>query len=230
MSILILIPGLLCNQALWSGQVAALACHAEIVIPDLTRQKTISEMALAVLAEAPEHFSLAGFSLGSQVALEIMRTSKGRVERLALLSATHGGLLPAVAKALRQAVETIEQGGFDSYLEAAYPTYVSTAHVDDPELKRQFIEMAKAVGQDAGVRQMQALLGIEGPFQNLDHIHCPTVIVGGRDDHRTTPAAHEALAQDISGSELVIIDDAAHFTPLEKPKIVAEVLKRWLMY
>jgi pimeloyl-ACP methyl ester carboxylesterase len=230
MSTLVLIPGLLCNQVLWSGQVAELTRCANILIADLTTQKSVSEMASAVLKAAPEHFSLAGFSLGSQVALEIMSTSKGRVERLALLSATHGGLLPPVAKALRHAVETIEQGGFDSYLEAAYPTYVSAARAEDPLLKRRFIEMAKAVGQDAGLRQMQALLAIEGPFRNLGQIHCPTLIVGGRDDHRTTPAAHEALAQEIPGSELVFIDDAAHFTPLEKPEVVSSVLERWLTH
>jgi pimeloyl-ACP methyl ester carboxylesterase len=53
-------------------------------------------MASAVLERSPERFALAGFSLGSQVALEIMRTGKSHVERLALLSATHGGLLPPV--------------------------------------------------------------------------------------------------------------------------------------
>jgi pimeloyl-ACP methyl ester carboxylesterase len=225
---LVLIPGLLCNHALWSSQVAGLSHYAEIVVADLTNQGTISEMASAVLRRAPEHFSLAGFSLGSQVALEIMSTARDRVERLALLSATHGGLLPPVEIALRRAIENIEQGGFDGYLEAVFPTYVSAARAADPILKRCFLEMAHAVGQEAGLRQMQALLAIKGPFSNISQIHCPTVIVGGRDDHRTTPAAHEALAQEIPGSELVIIDDAAHFTPLEQPAIVTEVLRRWI--
>jgi pimeloyl-ACP methyl ester carboxylesterase len=225
---LVLIPGLLCNHALWSSQVAGLARYAEMIVADLTQQETISEMASVVLERAPEHFSLAGFSLGSQVALEIMRTARDRVERLALLSATHGGLLPPVEIALRRAIESIEQGGFDSYLEAAFPTYVSAAHATDPKLKGCFLEMAHAVGQDAGLRQMRALLAIEGPFSSISQIRCSTVIVGGRDDHRTTPAAHEALANEIPGSELVIIDDAAHFTPLERPNIVTEVLEHWI--
>ena len=185
-------------------------------------------MASTVLERAPEHFSLAGFSLGSQVALEIMSCSGDRVERLALLSATHGGLLPPVETALRRAMECIERGGFDSYLEVVFPTYVSAARAADPRLKRCFLEMVHAVGQDAGLRQMRALLAIKGPFSSISQIRCPTVIVGGRDDHRTTPAAHEALANEIPGSELVLIDDAAHFTPLEQPGTVTEVLERWI--
>ena len=218
MTSLVLIPGLLCNRILWTDQIAGLTRYADVIVADVTRQETMSEMASAVLEAAPEHFSLAGFSLGSQVALEIMSTSSDRVERLALLSATHGGLLPPVENAIRRAVETIEQGSFDSYLEAVYPTYVSAARAEDPMLKRCFIDMAHAVGQDAGLRQMRALLAIRNPFPNLSQIRCPTVLIGGREDRRTTPAAHEALAQEIPGSELVIIDHAAHFTPLERPR------------
>jgi pimeloyl-ACP methyl ester carboxylesterase len=39
-----------------------------------------------------------------------------------------------------------------------------------------------------------------------------------------TPAAHQVLAQEIRGSELVMIEGAAHFTPLERP----ELLQQWL--
>jgi len=230
MSALVLIPGLLCDQTLWTNQITNFKNHTdiEITVADITPQATIPEMSAAVLQAAPHRFSLAGFSLGSQVALDIMRTSKDRVDRLALLSATHGGLLPSVEIAIRQAIATIEQGYFEQYLQTAYPTYVAARRADDQTLKRSFIDMALAVGKDAGLRQMQALLAITTPFANLDQIRCPTVIVGGRDDHRTTPAAHEALAHEIPGSELVIVDDAAHFTPLEQPEAVTGVLRRWM--
>jgi len=95
-------------------------------------------------------------------------------------------------------------------------------------LKRCFIEMAQTVGQGAGLRQMRALLAIVTPLENLDQICCPTLVIGGREDHRTTPAAHEALAREIPGSTLEIIDDAAHFTPLEQPNMVTALLQRWM--
>lgn len=227
---LVLIPGLLCDQRLWSSQIVALTNKADITVADITQQLTISEMAAAVLERAPGHFSLAGFSLGSQVALEIMRTTPMRVDRLALLSTTHGGLLPPVQIALRRAITTIEQGNFDGYLEAAYPTYVAESRAEDLSLKRSFLAMAYAVGPTAGLRQMQALLAIPAPFTNLDQIHCPTVIVGGQEDRRTTPAAHETLAREIPGSKLAIVPNAGHFTPLEQPEFVAELLQHWMTY
>jgi len=225
---LVLIPGLLCDQALWKHQIQGLARSADIQVADTTRQRTLSEMAAAVLTAAPSSFSLAGFSLGSQVALEIMRMSPQRVCRLALLSASRGGLLPSAAASLRQAVTAIEGGGFEQYLEMVYPLYVTPARAADLVLKRCFLEMAHAVGPEAGLRQMRALLPITAPLTDLNQIRCPTVIVGGREDRRTPPALHEALAQEIPGSDLVLVNEAAHFTPLEQPGIVTEVLQHWL--
>src|ERR1700677_3773398 len=106
MQSLVLIPGLLCDRRLWNSQIVGLSNSAEVLVADIAKQNTVSEMAAAVVEKAPEHFSLAGFSLGSQVALEIMRTSPHRVDRLALLSATRGGLLPPVETAIHQAIAT----------------------------------------------------------------------------------------------------------------------------
>ncbi len=225
---LILIPGLLCDRELWENQISILQNDLEIVVADITRQSTISEMAAYALENAPEQFLLAGFSLGSQVALEIMRVASDRVKRLALLSATDGGLLPATEVAIRNAVELIEAGGFDQYLDDAYPSYFAGHGADDAVLKRAFVTMAHAVGEEVGLRQMRALLAIRASFADLDRIDCPTVIIGGRDDHRTTPEAHRRLAQEISRSRLVIIDGAAHFTPIEQPGQVTEALREWI--
>lgn len=228
MPTLILIPGLLCDQTLWRSQTEGLKTAAGISVADITKRSTITEMAKGILETAPAHFSLAGFSLGSQVALEIMRLSGERVDRLALLSATHGGLPPDVASAIRHAVAALEQGGFDQYLEDSYLTYVAPRRAEDAELKSVFVSMARTVGVEAGLRQMRALLAITKPFTHLGKISCPTLIVGGRDDCRIKPADHQRLAQEIPGSQLEIIDDAGHFTPIEQPSRVTTVLRHWL--
>jgi pimeloyl-ACP methyl ester carboxylesterase len=225
---LVLIPGLLCNQALWRHQIAAFGGYVKMVVGDITGQSTLGEMAAAVLDKAPAQFSLAGFSLGGQVALEIMRAAPQRVDRLALLSTTRGGLPPASQIAIREAVATIERGGFEEYLETSYKAYVAERRFEDAALKRCILDMAHAVGEDAGLRQMRALLAITEPFAYLDQIRCPTVIVGGEEDRRITPAAHETLAREIPGSALVFIPKSGHFTTLEQRAMVTDVLRRWM--
>jgi pimeloyl-ACP methyl ester carboxylesterase len=225
---LLLIPGLLCNESLWREQIDGLRDCVEPRVADVARQESIRAMAQAVLDSAPQRFCLAGFSLGSQVALEIMATARERVERLALLSATSGGLLPSVRAALENAISMIQEGDFESYVEQSYSTYVHPSRVNDPALKRAFTDMARAVGPQAGIRQMEALLSIAGPFTGLNQIDCPTVVIGGRQDHRTTLAAHEELARNIHNSVLIIIEESGHFTPIEQPSSVTDAMRNWL--
>lgn len=227
---LVLVPGLLCDRRLWSGQIRTLASFADITVADITRGATISEMAAMVLGESPPRFSLAGFSLGSQVALEIMHTSSQRVERLALLSATPGGLLPTSEEAIRRASEVLAQQGLAQYLELAYPKYVASHRRNDAALKRVFVEMARRVGKETGLRQMQVLLSIKTPFPNLAQIRCSTLILGGREDRRTTPEAHQLLHREIPESQLLLIERAGHFTPIEQPRAVSDALEHWLMH
>jgi pimeloyl-ACP methyl ester carboxylesterase len=228
MTSLVLVPGLLCNELLWAHQLDALQAHAIVTISDLTAQATITDMAAAILRNAPPRFCLAGFSMGSWVALEIMELAPDRVEKLALLSATHGGLLPATAVAIEHSIGTIEQQGLDAYLDAAYPTYVAPSRASDAPLKACFVSMARAVGAKAGLQQMRALLAVTSPYPNLGKIRCPTILIGGQEDHRTTPEAHEKLAAEIPGAVLTLIQNSGHFTPLEAPDEVRRLLERWL--
>jgi pimeloyl-ACP methyl ester carboxylesterase len=225
---LVLIPGLLCNSRLWSAQIAALSAHADIYVPEIVGQTTIAHMASGILDSIRGPFSLAGFSLGSQVALQIMELAADRIDRLALLSATHGGLLPPVQEALRKAILTIEQGSFAEYLESAYPTYVTASHAQDGDIRQSFMDMAYEVGPASGLLQMKALLELEEPFLHLGQISCPTIVIGGSEDRRTTPAAHETLAREIPHASLLFIEHAAHFTPLEQPAEVTTALRRWM--
>ena len=82
---LILLPGLLCDDALWAHQVTHLADVAIPQVADLCGADTLPMMAAAILQQAPDQFALAGLSMGGYLALEIIRQAPGRVLRLALL-------------------------------------------------------------------------------------------------------------------------------------------------
>lgn len=228
MARLILIPGVFCDCVFWHDQITALSDRAEITVPDITRQSTISAMASEILKSLVGQFSLAGFSLGSQVALEIMSQAPERVERLALLSATHGGLTPALTRAITRAKAMVEEGNFNQYLEEVFPSYVAPSRISDRKLWQAFADMAHRVGAEAGVRQMKALLAITNSDANLGSISCPTLVIAGGEDGRTTPAVQRMLANEIHGSRLAIIENSGHFTPMERPERVNELLRDWL--
>jgi pimeloyl-ACP methyl ester carboxylesterase len=226
---LLLIPGLLCDGRLWAAQAAALAAEARCRSPDLTPYESIEAMADAVLAQAPARFALAGFSMGGCVALEVIGRAPERVGRLALLSSAAHGLLPPVRERLQEAIPAIEGGGLETYLAAAFPSYVAPKRAHDPELWNTFAAMGRQLGPAVAVRQMRALLAYPGFRGDLGRIGCPTAVIGGREDQRTPPATHEELAARIPGARLHVITRTGHFTPLEEPQAVTDALRLWLI-
>jgi hypothetical protein len=69
-------------------------------------------------------------------------------------------LLPPVQEAPRNAMLTIERRGFAAYLESAYPTYVTSSHAQDSNMRQSFMDMAYEVGPASGLLQMKALLDL----------------------------------------------------------------------
>ena len=70
---LLLLPGLLCDAALWQAQVAGLAGAARCLVADVTLDDTLPAMAARTLAAAPPRFALAGLSMGGYLAFEMLR-------------------------------------------------------------------------------------------------------------------------------------------------------------
>ena len=60
---LILIPGLLCSDALFTEQVSGLEDVANVRIGRVLKQDNLEGMARSILRSAPERFALAGLSL-----------------------------------------------------------------------------------------------------------------------------------------------------------------------
>lgn len=100
-------------------------------------------------------------------------------------------------------------------------------HVPEIAAQATVTEMAHAVGPLSGVLQMKALLDLKEPFR-VAQISCRTVVNGGSDDRRTTPADHEALAREIPHASFLLIEEAAHFTPLEQPARITAALQQWI--
>jgi len=226
---LILLPGLLCDERLWAAQTKGLADLTRVMTAGLTVYESIGSMAQGVLDQAPESFSLAGFSMGGCVALEVVARAPARVRRLALLSTSPTGILPAVRKHYLDSIASIETGGLDAYLAEAFPLYVAPERASDRALWDVFAAMARSLGVAVAGRQMRSLLGYEGFRGDLGEIACPTMVICGREDRRTPKAAHEEMAGRIPGARLRVIEHAGHFTPLEEPQAVTDALAEWLV-
>ena len=223
---LLLLPGLLCDAAVWSRLGPALALGAQPLPAAPLQGSSIADMADAVLAAAPPRFALAGFSMGGQVAMEVCARAPGRVERLALLSTNDAGLSPLVREHLGRSIGRIAADGLEGYLADAFGLYFTAVGLGDATMRPLFVDMGRRVGAATALRQLNALL--DYPGFDLRTIRCPTLLACGALDLRTSPEVHAGMAARIADAELVVLPGAGHFTMLEAPEALTQALAGWL--
>lgn len=227
---LVLLPGLLNDAGLWVHQTTELSDIAEMHIPGLHRYDTIPAMAEAALAEAPPTFSLAGLSMGGYVALEIMRQSPERVERLALFDTSARADTEAQKARRRGFIEQSGTGRFKGVTPRLLPMLIHKDRLEDPIVVDGIFQMAARVGRDGFINQQTAIMGRSDSLDLLATIKCPTIVCVGRQDNLTPPPLAEEMADGILGAKLRIIEECGHLPALEQPEETTEILEDWLTW
>jgi len=225
---LILLPGLLCDAALWQPQVADLAGIADCTIADLTRHEAMGDFADHVLATAPPRFALAGLSMGGYVAQEIMRRAPERVTRLALLDTSARADSEEQSARRRGLIELAKMGNFRGVTPRLLPLLIHPDRLHDEPLTEAVMGMAERVGIEAFLRQQQAILTRKDGRGDLARIGCPTLVLCGRQDQLTPLAVNEEMARLIPGARMVVVENCGHLSTLERPLEVNLALRAWL--
>lgn len=232
--VLLLLPGLLCDEANWAAQCAGLAELADCRVPVYRTLDSIEAMADHVLGMAPSgHFALAGHSMGGRVALEVLRRAPERVERLALLDTGFQPLAPGEAGEKEQAgrhqlLALARAEGMRAMGAQWARGMVHPAHLDTPVFEA-ILQMIARNTPEMFEGQVRALLTRPDATALLPQITCPTLLLCGADDLWSPPARHEDMQRAIPGSRLEIIEMSGHMTTLEQPQAVSGALARWLM-
>ena len=225
---LILLPGLLCDEALWAHQTKTLADIADITVADMTQDDTVEGMSERVLSGAPETFALAGLSLGGFAAQEIMRQAPERVERLALLDTSANSDTLDRKKRRQGFIAQLGLGEFRGVTLKLLPFLIYEGRLDDAALVAVIKASAQNVGLEAFTRQQHAILSRPDGCEDLKKIACPTLVLCGRQDALTPLTGHEEMAAAIPNASLVVIEDCGHLAPMERPRKVSAAMRYWL--
>lgn len=225
---LVLVPGSLCDGRVWANQRRDLADIADITIPSLHGHDSLVSMAQAVLADAPQRFALAGFSMGGRVALEILRLAPERVTRLALIDASVHPIAAGEAERRQPQIDMAKKDGLAALSRWWNPKIVHPSRVDDAEFMGLLESMALTFSPEDYEKEVHALLNRPDPRDLLPGIGVPVLILAGDQDPLSTMERNRAMADAIPGATLVTIADAAHFPMLEKPAAVSSAMRHWL--
>jgi pimeloyl-ACP methyl ester carboxylesterase len=225
---LYLLPGLLCDAYTYAHQKRALEGEFDVRVLDFFGLDSMTAMAERVLNEAPERFSVCGFSMGGRVALQIFRLAPERMERLCLLDTGVTAAAPGEAEKRQALVDLAWKEGMDALVRTWLPPMLHPDRREDPAFTGPLGDMIRRASPDIFEKQIRALVNRPDPGPLLPTINFPTVVAVGRQDEWSTVEQHEDFAKLIPNARMVVIEDSGHFTPVEQPDALTAILREMM--
>ncbi|MBA3066937.1 MAG: alpha/beta hydrolase [Hyphomonas sp.] len=224
----LLLPGLICNETIFAGQVDVLGHKGVRAMHGYAQCRTIEAMAERVLEQAPDRFNLCGHSMGARVALEVVRRAPEKVAKLALLDTGVHTCRPGEKEKRYALYEVGRAQGMAALVDEWLPPMVGEPARGDRALMARMHAMACGEGLEAFEAQINALLSRPEVESLLPQVSVPTLIGVGSLDIWSPPAQHEHIASLIPDSRLVVFEGAGHMAPMETPDAVTAALAEWI--
>ncbi len=224
---LLLLPGMMCDARMWTEQMDSIDCP--ISVPEVSLDDNISDMAAAILAEAPDRFAIAGLSMGGILALELWRQAPERISHMALLATSPFADTPARRTLRLLQIEQVLAGGLrELAIDALKPLYLAESNRDDERILSIILDMAMSLGPEVFEKQSLALRNRMDSVDTLSEINCPAVVICGAEDTLCPIGHHEYMAARMPNAELIVIDDCGHMSSMEQPQTVNNEILRLL--
>jgi pimeloyl-ACP methyl ester carboxylesterase len=232
---LMLIPGLMCDHAVWEPLLPWLAKDRECRMVDHGQADSLVQMAEQLLQDAPQHMVLAGHSMGARVALEVLRLAPDRVKGVALLDT---GYLPKPAGRAGEEearkrfhlLKIAQEQGVRAMANEWVQGMVHPDRLSDAPLIESILAMFDRKNANIFACQINALLNRPDGSDVLRAIQLPTLLLCGKQDAWSPPAQHQAMNALATHATYEVIDDAGHMAPMERPEAVALAMQRWLAF
>ena len=227
--VLLLIPGMLNDAALWDDVRCHLPPDTQVRVADVGLDTTVTGMAdraWALLADVPldTPIVIVGFSMGGYVALQMLAQAQ-RAVHAAVLMATSAQIESAEAAAGRaKTLRAMER----DFAATAQGIAQWTTHEPSAALLERMHAMMLRVGPVSAARQIQAVTSRSDHHDRLTQLSLPVTVLCGLQDRVTPPALSQALADLIPGATFEPVAQAGHMLPLEQPLLVAQAIARHL--
>lgn len=220
---LILLPGLLSDQAVWSHQLNHLSDLVNCRVIPLTSDDNMDDLIQTVLQSVEGNFYLAGHSMGGWLALELARVAPLRILKLCLLNTSAQKDSAEKRQNRIDMIEAVTQGQFQTVAED-----IANRYVYNTKVKKDVLAMFLRVGAQAFLNQEKALLTRHDSRSILSKLAMPTLVVHAVQDKVFSLAVHKELVDKIPNAKLAIIEDTGHMSPMESPQAVTAFLRFWL--
>ncbi len=227
MTTLVLIPGLVSDSIVWASLADAVSQRMPVHMADISRHSSIPSMAESVLAATEGDLIVTGHSLGGRVAMEMAHIAADRVRGLVLANTGHHPKREGEEIRRHQMID-LGHRSMEELADEWLPPMVKPTRLTDAELIASLRAMVLRAGPDMHERQIRALIDRPNASSYMAELECPILLLAARHDSWSPIDQHQEIADAAPDTELVIIEDAGHFAPVERPDEVAAVVTGWL--
>ena len=238
----VLLHGYPFNRTLWTEQVSALSNSYRVITPDLRGlgesdaspgTATMNRMAQDVAALL-DHLEISravigGLSMGGYVALAFYKQFPSRVRAL-VLADTRAQADTEEGKQTRfQQADKALATGMAGIADSMLPKLLTPETVSKrPEVVKRVRDMMLKTKPEGAAGALLGMAEREDQTRLLSQISCSTLILVGREDPITPVQDSEKMNREIAGSRLVVIENAAHVSNLERTEQFNDELVRFL--
>jgi 3-oxoadipate enol-lactonase len=230
--VLVLAGSLGSTLEMWEPQLPALTDGFRVVrvdhpghggspLPDVRSVEGIAAAVVALLDELGlERVSFCGLSLGGAVGMRLALDAPERLDRLVLCATS---MRFATPEFWEERIRVVREQGVEAIADAVLERWFTPAFGD----VGRYRDMLVSTSAEGYARCCKALLewDVRG---RLAEVGVPTLVVAGADDPSTPLADLEAIAGEIPGAELVVIDRARHLLNVERADEVNAALRSFL--
>lgn len=240
---LLLIAGFLCDHAYWSLIMQSLVSQYQVIRLDnrgigrssapespYNLKQMASDVAALLDRIGINQVHLAGHSMGGQIAQELVLAHPKKVQSLILLSSLAKGdaLFNSIIETWGDLAGNVD---FKLYEKVVLPWIFTDEFYSIPGMIEGLIEFAIrypfAPATHSLYHHSQAILSSD-TTDRLQQIHCPTLVLVGKQDILTPLKFSQQLAQGILNAELVVIERGGHGFLIESPDVVVSAILNFL--
>lgn len=240
---LLLIAGFICDHLYWSQFMPSLTKQYQVIrldnrgigrssAPDspYTIQQMAKDAAALLDHIGIDKVHIVGHSMGGQIAQELVLAHPEKVQSLILLSTLAKGdaLFNSVVENWGNLLDKVDLKLFEQLI---LPWIFTPEFYSIPGMVEQLIEWAINYPFPPTVHglyhQSQAIINSD-TSDRLSEIHCPTLVLVGRQDILTPIKFSQQLAQSIPNAELIVLDRGGHGFLIESPNAVATIMLNFI--